>query len=340
MTTTVLVTGGAGFIGYHLTKYLLTRGIKVVIYDNFSDYYSPQLKKINALECQKLGAKIIEGDILNRQLLFQTIESEHCSKIVHLAAQPGVRYSSSYPEETLRVNVEGTANVLEAVQKFGIQRVVLTSSSSVFGSAFYLPINENHPKNPISIYGTSKLMVEQMADVYRYLYPALDIVIIRPFTVVGARQRPDMAINKFVSRAFEEKEITVFGDGWQTRDWTHVENIAQGFYLALTKEKARNQVFNIGNGSRISVNEVLKLIAKVTNRELRLIFSARNKADTKDTFADIAKAKHLLGYHPRKTIFDAIEDFTEFYLAEKFGKGFANIPKEVLFESNIVTTKS
>ena len=164
----VLVTGGAGFIGYHLTKYLLARGLKVVIFDNFSSYYSPQLKKINALECQKLGAKIIEGDILNRQMLFQTIENEQCSKIVHLAAQPGVRYSSIHPEKTLRVNVEGTANILEAVQKLDIQRVILTSSSSVFGSAFYLPINENHPKKPVSIYGTSKLMVEQMAEVYRY----------------------------------------------------------------------------------------------------------------------------------------------------------------------------
>ncbi|MHA1629454.1 MAG: NAD-dependent epimerase/dehydratase family protein [Candidatus Heimdallarchaeota archaeon] len=338
--TTVLVTGGAGFIGYHLTKYLLARGLKVVIFDNFSSYYSPQLKKINALECQKLGAKIIEGDILNRQMLFQTIENEQCSKIVHLAAQPGVRYSSIHPEKTLRVNVEGTANILEAVQKLDIQRVILTSSSSVFGSVFYLPINENHPKKPVSIYGTSKLMVEQMAEVYRYLYPNLDIVIIRPFTVVGARQRPDMAINKFVSCALEEKKITVFGDGWQTRDWTHVENIAQGFYLALTKEKARNQTFNIGNGSRISVNEVLKLIAKITNRELRLIFSPRNKADTKDTFADISKAKQLIGYHPQKTIFDAIEDFTEFYLAEKFGKGFENISRKVLFESKIIATKS
>ncbi len=338
--TTVLVTGGAGFIGYHLTKYLLARGLKVVIFDNFSSYYSPQLKKINALECQKLGAKIIEGDILNRQMLFQTIENEQCSKIVHLAAQPGVRYSSIHPEKTLRVNVEGTANILEAVQKLDIQRVILTSSSSVFGSAFYLPINENHPKKPVSIYGTSKLMVEQMAEVYRYLYPNLDIVIIRPFTVVGAKQRPDMAINKFVSCALEEKKITVFGDGWQTRDWTHVENIAQGFYLALTKEKARNQTFNIGNGSRISVNEVLKLIAKITNHELQLIFSPRNKADIKDTFADISKAKQLIGYHPQKTIFDAIEDFTEFYLAEKFGKGFENISRKVLFESKIIATKS
>jgi len=336
---TVLITGGAGFIGFHLTKYLLEREQKVVIYDNFANYYSPTLKMANARESQKLGAKVIQGDILNQDFLLKTLRRENCSKIIHLAAQPGVRYSTLNPDKTLRVNVEGTANVLTAARKAEISRIILTSSSSVFGTIFFLPINESHPKRPISIYGASKLALEQLADVTRYLYPEQDIVVIRPFTVVGARQRPDMAINKFVSRAIEEQEITIFGDGKQTRDWTHVENMAQGFYLALTKSKARNQDFNIGNGSRISVNEVLSIVSEVTNRDLHLIYTQRDKADAKDTFADISKAKQLLGYSPTKTLFDAIEDFTEYYLTTKYSRT-TEVPMSLSSETNVILSKN
>ncbi|MBN1329369.1 MAG: GDP-mannose 4,6-dehydratase [Candidatus Heimdallarchaeota archaeon] len=333
--TTIMITGGAGFIGYHLTKYLLEKEIKVIIYDNFSDYYSPELKWMNALECQKLGAKIIQGDILNKKQLAKTISEEVCERIIHLAAQPGVRYSTINPDISLRTNVEGTSNILTIGRECNLSRVVVSSSSSVFGPTMFLPMNEEHPKNPISFYGASKLAKEQLVAVSNYLYPEFDTVIIRPFTVVGARQRPDMAINKFVSNAMSGEMITIFGDGKQTRDWTHVENMAQAFYLAAMKPKAKNQIFNIGAGTRISVNTVLKYISEITDRELHIDYTELNKADVQDTYADISKAKYLLGYHPTKTIEDAIEDFTEFWISQDYSKLMEQTSSETLVSNEL-----
>ena len=316
--TTILVTGGAGFIGFHLTKYLLERDIKVVVYDNFSDYYIPELKWKNAQEVEKLGATIVEGDILDKKTLARTLEKENCERVIHLAAQPGVRYSTINPDKSLRINVEGTSNVLNVSRECNISRVVISSSSSVFGPTIFMPMNEGHPRNPISFYGVSKLTTENLVSVCRHLYPEFETTIIRPFTVVGSRQRPDMGINIFVSKAMTDEPITVFGDGKQTRDWTNVENMAQAFHLAATKSSAKNENFNIGAGTRISVNRVLSLVSEVTNRELHLEYAEMNRADVRDTFADISKAKRLLGYDPKKTIFDAIEDFTEFWITQHY----------------------
>jgi len=313
--STFLITGGSGFIGYHLTKYILKKEHKAIIYDNFSDYYSPELKWMNARECQKLGAKIVTGDILDKKLLAKTISEEGVERLIHLAGQPGVRYSTINPDVTLRINTEGTSNVLNISRECNVSRVVISSSSSIYGQAMFLPINEAHPLNPISFYGVSKLAAEKLVDVTRYLFPEFDSVIVRPFTVVGSRQRPDMAINKFVRWALTDTPITVFGDGNQTRDWTHVSNMVQGFYLAATHPKARNQNFNCGAGTRISVNEVLQIVSEVTNCELTIEHVIMNKADVKDTFADISKMKYLLGYNPKYTIFDAIEEFTEFFIS-------------------------
>ena len=318
--TTILVTGAAGFIGYHLTKYLLERDLKVVGYDNFSDYYNPELKLKNAQEVEKLGAKIVDGDILDKKSLARIIEKENCDRVIHLAAQPGVRYSTINPDKSLRINVEGTSNVLNVSRECNVTRVVIASSSSVFGSTIFMPMNEGHPKNPISFYGVSKLATENLVSVCRHLYPEFETTIVRPFTVVGARQRPDMSINIFVSKAMTDEAITVFGDGNQTRDWTNVENMAQAFHLAAMKPAAKNENFNIGAGTRISVNNVLEIVSEVTNRDLHLEYAEMNKADVRDTFADISKAKMLLGYNPRKTIYDAIEDFTEFWITQYYGK--------------------
>lgn len=324
--TVGLVTGGAGFIGYHLSKRLLNEGFKVVIYDNFSDYYPPRIKYKNSRELQLLGAKVIKGDILDFHRLNQTIQKisaiigEECTYIFHLAAQAGVRYSTRNPEKTLRVNVEGTSNIIKAARENQMKRLIVTSSSSVFGSQKYLPIDEAHPKNPRSYYGASKLTTENLVEVTRHLYPEQEITVIRPFTVVGARQRPDMAINIFISKAMQEETIQIFGDGTQTRDWTHVDNMTQAFYLAAIKEKAKNEMFNIGAGTRISVNQVLTMIQEYTEKELQINYTDFDKADVKDTYADIAKAKHLLGYWPKKTIKDAIQDFTDYWLSEQYKK--------------------
>jgi len=318
--TNVLVTGGAGFVGYHVSKHFLQEGKEVVIYDNFADYYDPLIKWMNAKELEELGAKVVIGDILDKNNLINTMMQEKVNAIIHLAAQPGVRYSTKNPDKSIRVNVEGTSNVLDAARTNKVPRVVVTSSSSVYGTTEYLPMDEKHPKNPISYYGASKLSSEQVVNVTRHLYPEIETVIFRPFTVVGARQRPDMAINLFVSKAMQKETITVLGDGNQTRDWTHVENMAQAYYLATVKEKAKGQDFNVGAGTRISVNEVLQMVSEVTNRTLQLEHKKMDKADVRDTFANIDKAKKLLGYNPKKTLFDAVEDFTEHWLNNNLGR--------------------
>lgn len=334
--TKILVTGGAGFIGHHLIKYLLEKELNVVIYDCFSDYYSPILKWKNARDLEKLGAKIIDGNILNKKMLSRTLQREKIEKIIHLAAQPGVRYSTANPEMALRINVEGTSNILSASRENNISKVVITSSSSVFGNTIYMPIDENHPTNPVSFYGVSKLTTEGLVAVCNHLYPEFDTTIIRPFTVVGARQRPDMAINIFVSKVMNGESITVFGDGNQTRDWTHVENMAQAFYLALFKPQAKHQIFNIGAGTRISVNNMLEMVAEVTNNELEITYAEFNKADVKDTFANINKAKKLLGYKPKKTLYEAIEDFARYWKNINFGKLLLN---EELLERDLNSTQ-
>lgn len=332
----IMITGGAGFIGYHLSRYLLQKELEVIVYDNFSDYYSPILKWKNARDLKQLGVKIIQGDILDRRFLEKSITQNKIERIIHLAAQPGVRYSTQNPEMALKINVEGTSNVLSTSRENGVKRVVITSSSSVFGETTYMPIDEQHPTNPVSFYGVSKLTKEKLVAVCNHLYPEFETVIIRPFTVVGARQRPDMAINIFVSRILNGEQITIFGDGTQTRDWTHVENMVQAFYLALFEPKGNQQIFNIGAGTRISVNEVLDLITEVTNKIPNIKYAELNKADVKDTFADISKARNLLGYQPKKSILNAIEDFDNYWKNVNFGKLLLS---EKLFEKDLITPK-
>ena len=303
-----VVTGGAGFIGYHLSKLLLKEKYNVTVLDNFSDYYSPEIKRINAKEIKELGGKIIEGSILNKSDLHNAITND-TDCVFHFAAQAGVRYSTINPEVSLRINVEGTSSTLSVCKEKEIKKIVVASSSSVFGKKEYLPIDEIHPKNPISYYGVSKLTTEKLVDVCIHLYPEMDVSIIRPFTVIGARQRPDMAINLFVTRALEEKPIRIYGDGEQTRDWTHVENIVQAAFLMSTTNSAKNQDFNIGSGKQTSVNEVLEMVSEITDKELKIEYKPFDKADVKDTLANIDKATKLLNYAPKKSLKIAIEEF-------------------------------
>jgi UDP-glucose 4-epimerase len=186
------------------------------------------------------------------------------------------------------------------------------SSSSVFGNIKYLPIDEKHPKNPISPYGASKLAAENYVKNYHFHY-GIPIVIVRPFTFVGPRQRPDMGLDKFITSIINDEPVIVYGDGTQTRDWTHVENIVQGILLAADKDEAIGEDFNLGNGSRISVNEVLERISKYLNKDYEVKYKPRNIADPKDTQADISKAEQILGYKPEKSLDDAIKEQINFY---------------------------
>ena len=301
-----LITGGAGFIGSHLAM----KFNNADIYDSLTDYYSLKLKDYNKKLIIQKG-----NHFFNKDIKYIDLSNSDYEYIFHLAAQPGVRYSVEHPIDVLKTNLISTLELLEKIRKSNIEikRFVFISSSSVFGKIKYLPIDEEHPKDPISPYGASKLSAEKYVQNY-FLHYGIPTVIIRPFTVVGARQRPDMGLHKFISSIIEDKPLVIYGDGNQTRDWTHIENIINGILLASKKKGAIGENFNIGNGTKISVNEVIDKINSFLNKKYKIINKPRNIAEPIDTQADISKARRILGYNPTKNIDDAIKEQLNFYL--------------------------
>ena len=301
-----LITGGAGFIGSHLAM----KFNNADIYDSLTDYYSLKLKNYNKKLIIQKG-----NHFFNKDIKYIDLSNSDYEYIFHLAAQPGVRYSVEHPIDVLKTNLISTLELLEKIRKSNIEikRFVFISSSSVFGKIKYLPIDEEHPKDPISPYGASKLSAEKYVQNY-FLHYGIPTVIIRPFTVVGARQRPDMGLHKFISSMVEDKPLIIYGDGNQTRDWTHIDNIINGILLASKKKGAIGENFNIGNGAKISVNEVINKINSFLNKKYKIINKPRNIADPIDTQADISKARKILEYNPIKNIDDAIKEQLYFYL--------------------------
>ncbi|MHA1268790.1 MAG: GDP-mannose 4,6-dehydratase [Candidatus Helarchaeota archaeon] len=302
----ILITGGAGFIGSHLAM----RFSDADVYDNLNEYYSSRLKNLNKNLVIQKGNQFFNQDI--KEINLKNTDYKY---IFHLAAQPGVRYSVLHPIEVLKINLMTTLELLEKIRKsdLDLKRFVFISSSSVFGKINYLPIDEKHPKDPISPYGASKLAAEKYVQNY-YIHYGIPTVIIRPFTVVGKRQRPDMGLHKFIRWMVENEPIVIYGDGNQTRDWTHIDNIIDGLLLSINKKGAIGEDFNLGNGSRISVNEVLNKINSHLNKEYKIIYKNRNIADPSDTQANINKARKILGYNPSKSLDDAIKEHLEFYM--------------------------
>lgn len=306
----LLITGGAGFIGYHLCDEMVKEN-QVTIYDNINNYYNVKLKEKNLADLKKNGVNFIKGDILDAQKLLDSIKNYNC--VIHLAAQPGVRYSSKFPLITNNINLNGTLNVLEAIRKNPEIKLIFSSSSSVFGDLGKKSINENLPRNPLSIYGISKYACEEYVKHYEKFYD-LNIVSIRPFTVSGERQRPDMALFKFIDLMYNDREIIIFGDGNQTRDWGNVKNIIAAFKKCAELEDLKGQFFNIGNGKSFSVLELINLISKYLNKEPKLKFVEKSSIEPYHTLADISKAKTLLNYIPKFSFEDAIESEISFYL--------------------------
>lgn len=307
------MTGGAGFIGYHLCKSLLDDH-KVTIFDNLNEYYNLKLKEKNLKDLETLGANFIKGDILNYDSLIKNFDNYDV--VFHLAAQPGVRYSSEHPMITNKINIEGTLNVLEMIKKNPKSKLIFSSSSSVFGDVGAISIRENTPRVPISIYGVSKVACEDYVSHYMKHYK-LEIVTIRPFTVSGERQRPDMALFKFIDGIIKDKELTIFGDGKQTRDWGNVKNIAKAFKSSAEMDEAIGETFNIGNEKSHSVLNVIKLISKYLNKKPKMKFLNKSLIEPTHTLANISKAKKILKYSPKYNLEDAIKSEINFYMENK-----------------------
>ncbi len=306
----VLVTGGAGFIGSHLVDRLIERGDEVVVYDNFSPYYSGKEKNIERHVKEKnKNFELARADILDLKKLVDVVSG--CNVVVHLAAQPGVRYSIEHASEVARINVDGTVNVLEACVKNNVKKIVFGSSSSVYGDVERLPAREEYACKPISPYGASKLSGEEYCESYSRMY-ALQIPMLRFFTVYGPRQRPDMGIHKFVKAVMEGGEITIFGEGKQTRDFTFVSDIVEGILLALDK-KTDTTPINLGGGNNISVNELVKAIEEASGKKAKIKNIDWQKGDVKDTLASNEKAGTLLGWKPKAGIRDGLKEYVKWW---------------------------
>ena len=305
----VLVTGGAGFIGSHVVERLLTRGDTVTVVDDFNEFYDPALKRRNIRGFAD-RVKLIEADICSE--LRPVFAAQPFDTIIHLAARAGVRPSLAQPELYTRVNIVGTQNMLELARKFGIRKFVFGSSSSVYGVNQKVPFGEDDPIfKPISPYAATKLAGEALCHVYHHLY-GLDVVCLRFFTVYGPRQRPDLAIRKFTQAIFAGKPIDIYGDGTSRRDYTYVDDILQGI-LACVERNFGYEIINLGESRTVDLHELLRLIEKATGKKAQVRQSPTQPGDVPITYADISKAKRLLGYQPKVAIEEGIEKFVEWY---------------------------
>ena len=297
-----LVTGCAGFIGSHLVDKLLEHGYEVIGIDCFTDYYPREIKEVNISNAlNRNNFEFIEKDILEMD------KFPEVDYVFHLAAQAGVRASWGKNFEIYtRSNVEATQRLLAFYKDYNIKKFVYASSSSVYGDA-ELPMKEDSLLKPVSPYGVTKLAGENLCYLYWKNYGVLTVSL-RYFTVYGSRQRPDMAIHKFVTAILNGDEITIFGYGTQTRDFTFVDDVVKANILAAESDSV-GEIFNIGGGSRISVSNLINEIEKIVGKKAKIKYIEKQKGDVRDTLADVSKAEKGLGWKPKTEINRGLERF-------------------------------
>ena len=313
-----LVTGGAGFIGSHVCERLLLEGHAVSTFDDLNNFYSPAIKQRNLRSLQALAKPFtfLHGDLTDRTAVDEALASAKFDQIIHLAARAGVRPSLEEPALYQRVNVEGTVNLLEAARHNGVKKITLASSSSVYGINAKVPFSEADPIfSAISPYAASKLADEALGHVYHHIY-GMDIVMLRFFTVYGPRQRPDLAIHKFASLISSGKPIPVFGDGSTARDYTYVTDTVDGI-LACTRKTFGFEIFNLGESQTVTLSRLIELLEKSLGRPAILNRQPAQPGDVPITFADISKARALLGYNPTIKIDEGIPRFVEWFVKNK-----------------------
>jgi UDP-glucuronate 4-epimerase len=291
-----LITGGAGFIGSHVSEALLARGDTLTILDNFNSFYDPAIKRANA--ALLAGAQWIDGDIRDAKLVGELFRSRRFDGVVHLAAMAGVRPSLLDPLLYEDVNVRGTLILLEEARRLPGLRFVFASSSSVYGANDRVPFSEaDDIHRPISPYAATKRAGELFGYTYHHLH-GIPFTGLRFFTVYGERQRPEMAIHKFVQAAFEGTPVPFYGDGSTRRDYTYIDDIVAGVVAAYDRCQGY-EIFNLGESATTSLSELVEGLARALGREARLDRQPLQPGDVPLTCADVSKAVRLLGYAPK-----------------------------------------
>lgn len=308
----VIVTGAAGFIGSHVVDRLLAEGHRVTGLDNFDDFYATPIKRANVSEALAHDAfELAEGDIRDTAFLDRLFGQTQPDAVIHLAARAGVRPSLENPALYMDVNVTGSARVFEAARKLARPpRIVYASSSSVYGDRDTAPFRETDDvDSPISPYAASKRACELTASTFRHLY-GLDLTGLRFFTAYGPRNRPDLAVAKFTKAIQEGRAIPMFGDGSTRRDYTYVEDIADGVVRAMERCKGLN-LYNLGNSSPVVLSELIDTIGKALGKTPKIERQPLQPGDVSQTYADISRARADLGFEPRMSFNDGIRRYVE-----------------------------
>jgi nucleoside-diphosphate-sugar epimerase len=314
MSAKVLITGSAGFIGSSLAEHLISSGFEVIGLDNFSPFYPRGIKERNiATLKENSNFKFIEGDIKDADLLESIPDFD---LLVHLAAKAGVRPSIENPQAYIDTNITGTHNLLKLCVSRSVKKIVFASSSSIYGNSKHLPfVEEGYEYEPISPYAFTKRSCELMNHTYHHLYD-LDIINLRFFTVFGPRQRPDLAIHKFVRLLEAGEEIPMFGDGSTARDYTFIDDIVGGIKSSmdyLYKHEGVFEIVNLGNHTPVKLKNMIEAVADVVGVEPKIKELPMQDGDVDITFASIEKAKRLFGYNPGTSFKDGLEKFYEWH---------------------------
>ncbi|MEK7619981.1 MAG: NAD-dependent epimerase/dehydratase family protein [Patescibacteria group bacterium] len=309
----ILVTGGAGFIGSAVAKRLGELGNELVIVDNFNPYYDPTLKEARV---QTLLANIphtlYRVDIADHAAMRDIFEKHDIDKICHLGAQAGVRYAAQAPFVYEQSNLRGTLSILELAREFHVSRIVMASSSSVYGDARQYPVKETDATDaPISLYAATKKSCELMAHSYHHLY-GLSITCLRFFTVYGPWGRPDMAFFSFTKAALDGTPIRIFGQGEMARDFTYIDDIVDGIVHALETPSAW-EILNLGRGKAEPLMHMIELVEQATGKTIEKTFIEMQPGDVRQTWADISRAKTTLSWEPRVNLDEGIPKFVEWY---------------------------
>ena len=315
----ILVTGGAGFIGSHLVEKLLSLGHEVAILDDINDFYDPQIKRENITAVSK-DVAIHHLDLRDSAAVRNLFHREKFEAIAHLAARAGVRPSIQNPQLYYDTNVDGTLHLLDAARVTGVERFIFASSSSVYGNSKTVPFSEDRQLiQTLSPYGATKIAGEFLCSTYSHLY-GMRVVALRYFTVYGPRQRPDLAIHQFTRKIHAGKPIDQFGDGTTRRDYTYIDDIIQGTMAALKYDGPMFDIFNLGENETIQLRDLIAGIENALGEKAKINRLPEQPGDMPVTYADISKARKLLGYNPSTRLSDGLPRFIEWFLQSSLAK--------------------